>query len=172
MTRFEEAYGSIKRRMASAYGVELKVGDVVSPNTGDFNGEQVTVDYDQDSDSALFVAAHLFGHTVQWSVSERWREVGRDVSIGRGEAALALSGEYEQEATRYGIQLLHEAGVLDLDQWISDWWHADWKYLSHYYRTGHKLDLKALWASNAIAPLAPAPIPRFALQRWEPRWSF
>ena len=40
------------------------LGDVLDPNTGDFDGMSIKVDYDQDLETALFVLIHLFGHTV------------------------------------------------------------------------------------------------------------
>jgi hypothetical protein len=171
VTPFAEAYDRAKQRMA-AYGVEVRIGDVLDPNTGDFNGEQITVDYDQEIDSAFFVVVHLFGHTVQWNLSEEARRIGLDLTIGKGEAELARCREYERAATRYGMQLVHEAGVTDLDRWISDWWEADWKYLSHYYRTGAKPDFRSLVVPDCGDLLTPVPIPPFQPQRWPSRWSF
>jgi hypothetical protein len=171
MTPFAEAYDRAKQRIAH-YGIEVKIGDVLDPNTGDFNGEEITVDYNQEVDSALFVVLHLFGHTVQWNISDALREIGLDVSIGKSEEHLQRSRMYERGATRYGMQLIHEAGITDLDRWITDWWEADWRYLSHYYRTGEKPDFRAQFQLNCGELLTAEPIPPFQPRRWQARWAF
>jgi hypothetical protein len=172
MTPFGEAYDRAQRQMERGYGIPARRGDVVDPNTGDFDGTEITVDHDQAIDSALFVLVHLFGHTVEWNLFEEDRRTGFDLSIGKGEAELAKICDYEQRATRYGLQLLHEAGVEDLDGWLSDWWAADWKYLSHYYRTGEKLEVRSLFVPKAGAVLSPLPIPPFTPRKWGSRWAF
>ena len=154
------------------YGVEVTISDVVDPNTGDFDGERILLDYDQDLEMALFVLVHLFGHTVQWNVSEKWRDLGLNVAKGKTAEEMAAIHEYEQGATRLGIALLHEAGVRDMDSWASDWWRADYEYLLHLYATGEKLDTRALLKRGAGETLEPLPIPRFTPQRFASRWSF
>src|SRR5712672_133867 len=37
---------------------------------------------------------------------------------------------------RFGMQLLHEAGIRDFDQWYSDFVVTDWHYLKRYYQDG------------------------------------
>ena len=65
------------------YGVEVMISDVVDPNTGDFDGQRILLDYQQDLEVALFVLVHLFGHTVQWNVSDEWRSLGLNVAVGK-----------------------------------------------------------------------------------------
>jgi hypothetical protein len=154
------------------YGVEVTISDVVDPNTGDFDGERILLDYDQDLEVALFVLVHLFGHTVQWNVSEKWRGLGLNVAVGKTPEEMAAIHEYEQGATRLGIALLHEAGVRDMDGWASDWWRADYEYLLHFYATGEKLDTRSLLKRGGGDTLEPLPIPRFTPQRFASRWSF
>jgi len=153
------------------YGIEVTISDVVDPNTGDFDGRQILIDYDQDLEVALFVLVHLFGHTVQWNTSEKYRDLGLNVAVGKTEEEMAAITEYEQGATRLGIALLHEAGVLDMDGWASDWWRADFQYLVHFYKTGEKLDVRSLLVRGGDA-LAPLPIPEFTPRRFASRWSF
>ncbi|HEV8320574.1 MAG TPA: hypothetical protein VG389_03100 [Myxococcota bacterium] len=172
MTDLRDAYDRVKRRIEARYEIAVSIGDVVDPNTGDFDGMRIQVDYDQEMDAALFVLVHLFGHTVQWNVSAEYRALGADLSVGKGEAELARINDYEKNATRYSLQLLHEAGVADLDRWVSDWWHADWRYLRHYYVTGEKLDFRTLLRPGDGEQLTPLPIPDFTPQRWISRWSF
>ena len=111
-------------------------------------------------------------HTVQWNISEEYRLLGLDTSPGKSEEQLASFYDYERDASRFSLQLLHDAGVHDLDRWVSDWWYADWEYLAHYYRTGEKLDTRALLRPGQGDVLTPLPIPAFTPQRWMSRWSF
>jgi len=171
VTDFQDAFNSVVRRIEERYGVDVTISDVLDPNTGDFDGERIKVDYDQDLELALFVLVHLFGHTVQWNLSEEFRAIGMKTTPGATEAELALIYVYEQDATRYSLALLHEAGVTDLDAWASDWWRADWLFLSHFYRTGERLDPRTLLERGG-APLTPLPIPEFTPQRWVSRFSF
>lgn len=172
MTDYKTAYDLAERRIETRYNIPVSISDVLDPNTGDFNGTNIMVDYDQDLDSGLFILIHLFGHTVQWNISAEYRELGSDSSVGKSEESLLRIYEYEQNATRYSLQLLHDVGVTDLDRWATDWWHADWKYLSHYYRTGEKLDVRSLVEPGKAPLLTPLPIPDFTPQRWISRWSF
>jgi hypothetical protein len=172
VTDFKAAYDAVERRIEGRYGIPVHIADVLDPNTGDFDGMRILVDHDQELDSALFVLVHLFGHTVQWNLSEAYRTLGQDVAAGKSEAQLARFHPYERDATRYSLQLLHEAGVKDLDRWVSDWWHADWRYLEHFYRTGEKLDFRALLRPGEGELLTPLPIPDFTPQKWVSRWSF
>ncbi|MGQ0505620.1 MAG: hypothetical protein ACT4TC_09895 [Myxococcaceae bacterium] len=169
---FKQAYDAVERRIENRYGIPVSVADVLEPNTGDFDGMRIQVDYDQDLESAFFVLVHLFGHTVQWNLSEHYRALGTDLSIGKSDDVLAQIYDYEKNATRYSLQLMHDAKVTDLDRWVSDWWHADWDYLRHYYRTGEKLDFRSLLHPGKGEQLTPLSIPEFAPQKWLSRWSF
>lgn len=164
---FNKVVPIVERR----YGVEVTISDVVDPNTGDFDGQRILLDYEQDLEVALFVLVHLFGHTVQWNVSEKWRSLGLNVAVGKTPEEMAAIHEYEQGATRLEVALLHEAGVEDMDGWASDWWRADYEYLLHFYATGEKLDTRSLLKRGGEA-LQPLPIPRFTPQRFASRWSF
>lgn len=172
MTSFKEAFDKVERRVEDRYDIPVSISDVLDPNTGDFDGMKIMVDYDQDMESAFFVLAHLFGHTVQWNISEEYRKLGIDVSAGKSEEQLRQFYAYEKNATRYSLQLMHESGVTDLDRWISDWWHADWKYLEHFYRTGEKLEFRKLLDPGKGELLTPLAIPKFTPQKWISRWSF
>lgn len=152
--------------------MDVSITDVLDPNTGDFDGARIAIDFDQDLEMAFFVLVHLFGHTVQWNISEEFRRIGRETSVGKSDEELAAIYGYERDATRYSLSLMHETGVTDLDQWVSDWWRADWLYLSHFYKTGEKLDVKALVKPGASERLTPLPIPPFTPQHWVSRWSF
>ena len=169
---FQDAYNRVELLVEKRYGIGVSISDVLDPNTGDFDGTRIMVDYDQDLEMALFVVIHLFGHTVQWNLSEEFRTIGIDSSANKSEEDLAKIYLYERDASRISLQLLHEAGVRHLDRWVSDWWHADWAFLSHFYRTGEKLDPRGLLRPGEGELLTPMPIPPFTPQRWVSRWSF
>jgi hypothetical protein len=168
---YRAVYNRVVPIVEAKYGVEVTISDVVDPNTGDFDGERILIDYDQDVEVALFVLIHLFGHTVQWNVSEHFRALGLNPPTSATPEQMAAITEYEQGATCLGIALLREAGVTNMDGWASDWWRADFDYLVHFYRTGEKLDVRTLLKRGGEA-LSPQPIPRFTPRRFASRWSF
>ncbi|MBE7466867.1 MAG: hypothetical protein HS116_25635 [Planctomycetes bacterium] len=172
MIDFKTAYDRVERHVEERYGIEVNISDVIDPNTGDFDGLRIQLDYTLDLELALFVLIHLFGHTVQWNVSEAFRKLGQDQNLRKSEAELSEIYLYERDATRYSIQLMHDAGVPDLDRWASDWFAADWAYLEHFYRTGEKLDVRKLLRTGQAEPLTPLAIPDFQPQRWVSRWSY
>ena len=162
------------RRVRSAvetYGVRVYIGDVIDPNTGIFDGSEIGIDYANDLEMSLFVLVHLFGHTAQWNTVPAYRTIDQRAKPGAPAEVIEEARIYEEHASRLGLELLHQAGVLDRDQWISDWRASDWKYLSTYYTTGKLPD----WNGCRITGqplLAPMPIPRFIPQRFETRYAF
>ena len=57
------------------------------------------------------------------------------------------------------------------DQWISDWWASDWRYLSTYYQTGQLPDWHSC-RSTGHPRLQPLAIPAFTPNRYPPRYAF
>ncbi|NJK33286.1 MAG: hypothetical protein HC927_13295 [Deltaproteobacteria bacterium] len=112
----------------------------------------------------------MFGHTVQWNVCAEARELGRELAQNPSEERLAALIGYERDACRYSVQLFHEAGIRDLDQWLSDFSACDLRYLLHFYRTGEKRAFMSFWqdGSELFEPLA---IPEFTPTRWVARWQ-
>jgi hypothetical protein len=164
-SRFREAFNAIEEYIERRYSVQVVISDVTDPFTGDLDGESIAVDYDQSCEDALFIIAHLLGHTVQWNTDLRARELGTAAVTSPSEAFLEELAAYERTACRYSLQLFHEAGVWDLDQWISDFAACDSAYLMHFYRTGRKLPFRSFWREGMprIEPLA---IPVFQPSRW------
>ncbi len=151
--RFIEAFNAVERHVENRYGIPVIISDVLDPNTGDFNGIEIKIDYANDAEVALFVLIHLFGHTVQWNTNDRFREIGQDPNLHKTEDELKEIALYEQEATRLSLSLLHEAGVTDLDQWVSDWWRADFAWLTNFYRTGERADFRKYLKPGEEPPL-------------------
>src|SRR4030095_5392695 len=74
--RMRQAFNVLERHVEEKYGIPIRIRDVPNPFTGDLDGAEIHVDYAEDIESALFITAHLFGHTVQWNTDEQAREIG------------------------------------------------------------------------------------------------
>lgn len=168
--RLHEVFNLVEPLIERRWGIPVTVTDVPNPFTGDLDGERILVEHDLDVEDAVFILVHLFGHTVQWNVSERAREIGMARPANWTEAQLAELTAYEQQACQYSLQLLHDAGIRDLDQWIANFAACDCAYLMHLYRTGEKCEFRSFWKDNQ--PLvAPIPIPEFHPTRWISRYE-
>jgi hypothetical protein len=148
----------------STYGIPVLVGHVPKPFTGDIDGGQIIVDCDQSPEDSLFIVAHLFGHTVQWNTDAQALAIGTAAIVKPTASLLRNLRSYEQIACRYSLRVLHEAGFLDLDQWLSDYAACDCGYLMHFYRTGEKRELRSFWrrGTRVVRPLV---IPSFSPTR-------
>lgn len=157
---FDDYCTRVQRQIEEVYGIHVITRDVPDPLTGDLNGTEIHIDYALSAEDRLFLLAHLFGHTVQWNVSPRAFEIGRPLEPPVAESLLPEIMEYERDAARYALQLLHEIGIVDADQWLTDFTTCDAAYLSHYYRTGEKLEFRSFWC-NSTPPIEPLRIPAF-----------
>ena len=166
----KDAFRRARARVES-YGVRVYVGDVLDPNTGTFDGSEIGIDYANDLEMSLFVLVHLFGHTVQWNTVPAYRTIDTRVRPGAAPELVDEARTYERNASRYGLKVLHEANIHDRDQWISDCWGSDWKYLSHFYATGKLLDWRSC-RSTGHERLEPLPIPGFTPRRFYTRYAF
>jgi hypothetical protein len=166
--RFREVFNLVEAHIERRYGLPVVITDVPDPFTGDLDGATILVDYNLDAEDALFILVHLFGHTVQWNVSDTERTLGLLEVKDPSEELLADLARYEQTAARYSLQLFHEAGVYDLDQWLADFAACDVSYLIHFYRTREKRPFREFW-KDATPLLAPLPIPSFRPTKWVTR---
>lgn len=166
----KDAFRRVRARIES-YGVRVYIGDILDPNTGTFDGLEIGVDWANDAEMSLFVLVHLFGHTVQWNMEPAYRTIDERVRPGAGPEVIEEARLYEHHASCYGMQLMHEAGVTDRDQWLSDWLASDWKYLSTFYATGKLPEWEACRVAGAPM-LEPLPIPIFSPQRYHARFAF
>ena len=173
-TPFEDtlraSFNLLEKHVETKYGIPIRIRDVPNPFTGDLDGAEIHVDYDEEIESALFIIAHLFGHTVQWNTDEAAREIGYKLYPNPDAAMLQRLHDYEYEACRYSMQLFHEAGVRGLDQWFSNYAACDFAYLTHFYKTGQKPPFKSFWKEDAPL-LEPRPIPAFQPTKWVSRWQ-
>jgi len=170
--RLREVFNRVEEYVERRWEIPIVISDVPNPYTGDLDGERILVEFDLDIEDAVFILIHLFGHTVQWNVSEAARAIGLAKPGDRvwTEEALREVSDYEREACRYSLQLLHECGVRDLDQWVSDFAACDTDFLLHFYRTGEKPPFRSFWkaGSELLTPLA---IPSFQPTRWISRFD-
>ncbi|HEX2570987.1 MAG TPA: hypothetical protein VH877_15615 [Polyangia bacterium] len=168
--RFIEVFGAVERHIERRYGVPVVISDVAHPFTGDLDGAEIRVDYEVSLEEAVFIVVHLFGHTVQWNLSEAARTIGSVVQRDPTEERLRALEDYEREACRYSLQMLHDVGVHDLDQWLADFAACDFAYLRHFYATGEKPVFRSFWQQGQPL-LTPLAIPAFQPTRWVSRWQ-
>jgi hypothetical protein len=168
--RLREVFRLVERRVEDRWGIPVVISDVPHPFTGDLDGAEIKVDFQLAIEDAVFILVHLFGHTVQWNTSPEARAIGGENRTTWDEPALAAVATYERDACAYSLQLLHECGIHDLDQWISDFAACDCAYLVHFYRTGEKREFRSFWRDGSDL-VAPKPIPEFQAQKWMSRWG-
>ena len=168
--RLREVFAKVERVIEDRWQIPVRISDVPNPFTGDLDGTEIQLDYDLDVEEALFILLHLFGHTVQWNVSERAREIAFLKPEVWTPTQLATVADYERDACRYALQLLHELGITDLDPWVADFAACDIAYLLHFYQTGEKLPFRSFWR-DGCPQLTPLPIPDFHPTRWVSRFG-
>lgn len=162
--RFRQVFDIVERLVEERWAIPVRIRDVAHPFTGDLDGAEIHIDYDLQAEDALFILVHLFGHTVQWNTDADARAIGTYPGPW-DEDALRRVRAYERDACRYSLQLFHEAGIHDLDQWLADFAACDYAYLDHFYRTGEKRPFRSFWTSGN-PPLTPLAIPSFSPTRW------
>lgn len=168
--RFQEVFDLLEAFIERRYGIPVVLADIPDPFTGDLDGAEIKVDWRNEAEDALFILVHLFGHTVQWNICPAARELGSAVEQNPSPEKLDALEKYEDEACRYSLQLLHEAGVHDLDGWLSDFSRCDFAYLRNFYEKGVKADFRGFWKPGTEI-LKPLPIPDFHPERWKARWE-
>jgi hypothetical protein len=160
MIPFAEYCARIQEHLKQAYHINVVTRHIPDPLTGDLDGWEIHIDPAVSFEKRLFLLAHLFGHTVQWNVNPGAFEIGRLFQPPVNDDLLPTVMEYEQEAASLALDMFHQIGITDVDQWFSDYSACDLAYLKHYYRTGEKRSFQSFWLDNA-ARIEPKPIPPF-----------
>ena len=163
--RFREVFNTLEPYIERRYGIPVIINDVPDPFTGDLDGAQIHVDYETRPAERLFLICHLFGHTVQWNVNPRAREIGQPLAPPVDETLMPEIMAYEREAAGYALALLHAMEIRDLDQWLTDLTICDLRYLVHFYRTGEKKPMMSFFEAGQPL-LAPIAIPEFRPTKW------
>lgn len=153
------------------HGFAIEYRDLEPPRTGIFDGLRIVVDPDVGFEMQCFLLLHLFGHSVQWvapSLEHKLEDLKNTTDKSR---FLQVLHDYEFEAAGFGMQLLHERGVTELDQWYSDFVATDWRYVLGYYET----DRLPAWEDCVVtgsAMIRPAPLPTLTQRQVEVRFAF
>jgi len=153
------------------YGFAIEYRDLEPPRTGIFDGLRISIDPDVDFEMQCFILLHLFGHSIQWTAPSLAKELTALKDTTDKTVFMQALHAYEYQAARFGMQLMREIGVRDLDQWYSDFRVTDWRYVETYYAT----DLIPPWYECVVhnQPLVePLPIPPIELRRVEVRYAF
>ena len=152
-------------------GFVLEYRDLEPPRTGIFNGLRIVIDPDVGFEMQCFILLHLFGHSVQWVAPSIEHKLDALQHTTDHDRFMQVLHDYEFEAARFGITLMHDAGVTDLDQWYSDFVVTDWKYVEGYYQTG---EIPA-WENCIVTGaelIDPEPIPELVHREVEVRFAF
>ena len=153
------------------YGFEIRYDDLDPPRTGTFDGLSITIDPDVGFEMQCFILLHLFGHSVQWVAPSLQGTLDDLQNTEDREHFLKVLRDYEFEAAQYGMALLHEVGVTDLDQWYSDFVETDWKYVRHYYVHGRIPDWTECRSTGAEV-IEQRSIPRLEQRKVAVRFAF
>ena len=171
------SFKHINEHIQQTHGILTSFASLEYPITADSDGLEIKLNEEMNKETSLFVLLHFFGHIVQWNTSEELRKFAL-IDFGpnsMNEKVLAKIQKYEQDASRYGVKLLHNAGIFTLDQWLSDWFAADWTYLQKLYATGGEPDpftVKDRFMTYGAQLLTPLEIPEFTLKRGQSRYAF
>jgi hypothetical protein len=164
----------IWRKVTSAivkYGYVVEYRDLEPPRTGIFDGFKLVIDPDVGFEMQCFILLHLFGHSVQWTAPSLAHKLDALQTTTEKSAFMAVLKAYEYEAAGFGLQLLHECGINDLDAWFSDFVATDWKYVERFYDE----DRLPPWDECIVhsAPtISAAPIPKIVHRQVEVRYAF
>ncbi len=161
-------------RLASCavkHGFALELADLEPPRTGIFDGLRITIDPDVTFEMQCFVLMHLFGHSVQWVAPTLESQIERLQHTEDRTRFMQILHDYELQAGRFGLTLLHEAGFHDLDAWFSDFVATDWRYVERFYETGEipPWEECLTTAPEQVQPLA---LPEIRHKRVEVRYAF
>ncbi|HLJ89640.1 MAG TPA: hypothetical protein VKZ53_22715 [Candidatus Angelobacter sp.] len=138
MIPFAVYAATVRGHIEQVYQVAVVTREFTHGFLGDLNGAEIHIDRRLTDEQNLFLLAHLFGHTVQWNTSGYDPEIAGDLTPPVAERLFPAILHFEREAAAYGLGLLHEVGIFDIDRWFSDYAASDQAYLLHYYRTGER----------------------------------
>jgi len=181
---FENIFLTYSQSIKTNFNISVAFHQLGPEVTGDFDGLHIVIRHNQPDEVNLFLLAHLFGHCVQFNTSQHDRVMGlKDWTAENIDPeVMDAIKSYELNAGRFALKLFHQIGILELDQWLSDWVHADWKYLKYLYENGGNSETNTARIYNSVimnkffeknTPLiSPILIPAFTARQWENRYSF
>ena len=152
-------------------GFVIEYRDLEPPKTGIFDGLRIVIDPDVGFEMQCFLLLHLFGHSVQWVAPSLEHKLADLQHTEDKQRFMQVLHAYELEAACFGMQLMHQVGVITLDQWYSDFVATDWRYVERYYQTDRLPEWKSCVVSGC--PLVtPAPIPELRHHEVQVRFAF
>src|SRR4029434_3976370 len=111
------------------HGFAIEYRDLEPPRTGIFDGLRIVIDPDVGFEMQCFLLLHLFGHSVQWVAPSIEHKLG-DLQHTEDKARfMQVLHDYEREAAGFGMQLIHDVGVVQLDRGYSDFLEPDLAYV-------------------------------------------
>src|SRR4029079_11575870 len=117
------------------YGFIIEYRGLEPPRTGIFDGLRISIDPDVDFEMQCFILLHLFGHSIQWTAPSLAAQLTALKGTSAKIAFMSFLHNCEYQGARFGMRLMREAGIHDLDQWYSDFVGSDWRYVERYYET-------------------------------------
>lgn len=155
---FQELYEAASKGLEARGMRVVIVDDKDGPFFGDLDGAAVYLGKSQPWENKLFTLVHLAAHNYQWAVDGRYAEIGSQLFYIPDEGLFHELMEYERDAARLSIALLHALRVFHLDMWYSRYSHCDLAFLDDYYRTGRPKALMEYWKDD-VEPFQPLPLP-------------
>src|SRR5947209_15812522 len=152
-------------------GFVIEYRDLEFPKTGIFDGLRIVIDPDVGFEMQCFLLLHLFGHSVQWVAPSLEHKLADLQHTEDRDHFMQVLHAYELEAAGFGMQLMHQVGVMTLDQWFSDFVETDWRYVERYYQTGQIPPWHECIAS-ACKVVVPQPIPELKHREVQVRFAF
>ena len=132
---FIAIYSGLIGYLIKQYGISVSEEDTVDEENykGSYDTQVIIVKGSLSTQHKLFLVAHLFGHCVQWCTEKVDCAYIEELMLEYlpselQEADIVKLKTYEEAAAQYAVQVLAEASSCHLDQWFSDWSHADWNY--------------------------------------------
>src|SRR2546422_6604454 len=152
------------------HGFVIEYRDLEPPRTGIFDGLRIVIDPDVGFEMQCFLLLHLFGHSVQWVAPSLEHKLADLQHTEDKQRFMQVLHAYELEAACFGMQLMHQVGVITLDQWYSDFVATDWRYVERYYQTDQLPEWKSCIVSGPL--VTPAPIPELRHHEVQVRFAF
>jgi len=132
---FRNLFEKVSSAISERYQIRVSESERTGKNAiGMYNGNLIVVKESLSYEKKLFLLAHLFGHCIQWSHEpDKCESVGSFLSSPDPEAEdfeerIRELRAYEEEAAQYSVTLLGTVAE-GLEQWLSDWFESDWKYV-------------------------------------------
>lgn len=153
------------------HGFSIEYRDLEPPRTGIFDGLRIVIDPDVAFEMQCFLLLHLFGHSVQW-IAPSLEHTLHDLQHTEDRSRfMQVLHDYEFQAARFGLQLMHQVGVTDLDQWYSDFVETDWRYVERYYQTDRIPEWHTC-VTTGCTLIEAAPIPPLEHREVQVRFAF